>query len=80
MARIAGVPPKKANLEARAVYWMAKRRLGKVPEPITVTAHHPWILRGCGAFELALERCRRVEAKLKALASIKVATLIGCPF
>lgn len=80
MARITGVSPRNASLEARSVYWMAKRRLKRVPEPITVTAHHAWILRGYGAFEFALERSRQVDAKLKALASIKTATLIGCPF
>ena len=55
-------------------YRFARRRLGKVPEPVTITAHHPWIFHGMSGYELALERARRVEAKLKALAEIKAAT------
>lgn len=35
-------------------------------------------MRGWGAFELALERSRLVESKLKALAKIKTAMLVGC--
>ena len=57
-----------------------KRRIGKVPTPMTVMAYHPSIFRGYGAFEFAIERSKLVEPKLKALASIKAATLIGCPF
>jgi hypothetical protein len=46
MARIAEVPQGKASLLARLIYWMARRRLGKVPEPITITAHHRKLFRG----------------------------------
>jgi len=35
-------------------------------------------MRGWGAFALALERSRVVESKLKALAKIKTAMLVGC--
>jgi hypothetical protein len=35
---------------------------------------------GYGAFELALGRSRRVDDRLKDLAALKAATLIGCPF
>jgi hypothetical protein len=80
MSRIPGVPEKSAPWLVRLAYRMARRRVGKVPEPIMVTAHSPWIFRGMGAFELALERARRVDPKLKALAGIKAAALVGCPF
>ena len=80
MTRINGVPENKAGLVTRWAYRYARRRLGKVPEPLTVVAHHPTIAKGYGAYEFALERSRRVDAKLKALASLKAATLVGCPF
>ncbi len=80
MARIEGIPKSEAGLLARFAYRMARRRFGKVPEPLTLIAHHTWLLRGVGALELALEKSRLVDARLKALAEIKVATLIGCPF
>lgn len=80
MARIDGVPARRAGIMQRLGFWYARRRVGKVPEPMTVKAHHPWIFRGYGAYEFALERSRHVEEKLKALASLKAAALVGCPF
>ena len=80
MARIEGLPKPKASLATRFAYWYSRRRYGKVPEPLTIVAHHPWIRRGYGAYEFALDRARRVDVRLKALASLKAATLIGCPF
>ncbi len=80
MSRIGGVPAERAGAMTRFSYRYAKRRLGKVPTPLTIVAHSPWIFRGYGAFEFSLERASSVDHKLKALASIKAATLIGCPF
>jgi len=80
MARIDGVPETCAPWLVRFAYRFARRRLGKVPEPVAVAAHNSWIFRGMGAYELALERARLVDPKLKALASIKAAALVGCPF
>ncbi len=80
MARIEGVPESKAGLVRRFAYWMARRRFGRVPEPLTLVAHHSWVARGYVGFELALDRARRVDGRLKALAQLKVAMLIGCPF
>lgn len=80
MARIQGVPKNKAGLMTRFAYWYAKRSVGKVVEPLTIVAHHPWISRAYGSYEFGLERARLVDEKLKALASLKAATLVGCPF
>lgn len=80
MARIDGVQKSKASLMTRFVYWMARRRLGRVPEPLTIVAHHSWVARGYVGLELAFDRARRVDGRLKALAQLKVAMLIGCPF
>jgi hypothetical protein len=80
MSRITGVSEQKANIFVRLAYWFSKKRVGKVVEPLAVSAHHPWIFRGYDAYEFALERAYLVEGKLKALASIKAATLVGCPF
>jgi AhpD family alkylhydroperoxidase len=76
MSRIA--PPRRLGPVARAVYWVARRDYGQVPEPIEVTAHHPGILRGYGMFEWETGRARTVDARLKDLAGIKAAALVGC--
>ena len=80
MARIDGASRHQAGLLGRFAYWLSKRRLGKVPEPLAVAALHRWILRGYVGYEFALDRSRLVDPRLKALASLKVATLIGCLF
>jgi len=80
MARIAGVPNDRAGMLTRFAYWFSNRRFGKVAEPLAVTAHHAQIFRAYGAYEFFLERARRVEPRLKVLAELKAATLIGCPF
>jgi AhpD family alkylhydroperoxidase len=57
---------------------MSKRMYGRTPEPFFVTAHHPGILRGYGMFEWESERANTVDEKLKDLAMIKAAALVGC--
>ena len=80
MTRIEGLPESKAGLLARLAYRYGKKRLGKVPQPMTITAHHPWIFRGYAAYEFALERSQLVPHRVKALVSLTAATLVGCPF
>jgi len=43
-------------------------------------AHHPGILVAVAAFELGFERARDVDARLKELAVLKAASLVGCRF
>jgi AhpD family alkylhydroperoxidase len=76
MSRVSG--PRRLGPFARAAYWMAKRDFGRVPAPLEVTAHHPGILRGYGAFEWEIGRAKSLDAKLKDLAGIKTAALVGC--
>ena len=79
-ARIAGVSEREAGPLVRLVYRMAKRLFRKIPEPLTVAAHHRWIFQGYTAYEFCLGKARRVDARLKALAGLKAAALVGCPF
>src|SRR5215211_2330245 len=80
MARILSVPEKDAGLLGRFAYRFSRCRFGKVPEPMRVTAHHCNVLLGTGAMELALDRSRLVDARLKKLAEMKVALVVGCEF
>jgi hypothetical protein len=64
----------------RLGYLFAKRKVGAVPEPLKITAHHPRLFRAVAHMELGQEAAKQVPAPLKTLASIKVAMLIGCPF
>ena len=70
--------PSRLGPFARVASWMSKRDFGLVPEPVEITAHHPGILRGYGIFEWEIGRAGSVDSKLKDLAEIKVAALVGC--
>lgn len=80
MPRISSVARADAGPLVRFVYREARRRVGRVPEPLTIAAHDRWTMLGQGAFELALERCKAVDHRLLELAQLKAATLSGCEF
>jgi len=84
MSRIRGADPSRqgflAGLFTRVVYALTKRKLGRVVMPVQVTAHHPQILWGYGQMEQSLLSSHRVDVALKELATLRVATLVGCPF
>lgn len=80
MARVRAVPEREAGLLGRLAYRFSRRRFGKVMEPLTIMAHHPRLLAGYGAFELALDRSHLLDGRLKELAVLKTAALVGCEF
>lgn len=86
MARIAGVEPRQAGLITRLLYRLARRKTGQVAgrpelvEPLKITAHHPRLLQALGQMEMGQGAARAVSPELKAIASLKTAMLIGCPF
>jgi len=84
MARIAGAPANSGGplrrLLVRGLYFLTQRRLGRLIMPVQVTAHHPTILWGYGQMERSQASSKLVDAKLKGLAELRVATLVGCPF
>jgi len=84
MARIAAAPANSGGparrLLVRGLYFLTQRRLGRLIMPVQVTAHHPTILWGYGQMERSQASSKLVDAKLKGLAELRVATLVGCPF
>jgi len=80
MPRIPGIEPAQASVFARFVYWMTRRRFGQVLEGVKIAAHSPRLLRGLGQMEMTQAALKSVDHALVALAEIKVATMIGCPF
>lgn len=80
MPRIPAVERSQAGFLTRFVYWMTKRKVGRVILPVKVTAHQPRLLRGMGGMEEAQAAVHSIPETLKELASIKAAMLIGCPF
>lgn len=86
MARIRGVEPRDAGLLTRALYGLVKRKMrelsgqARLVEPIQVTAHHTRLLVALGQMEMGQAAAKSVPARLKSLASIQAARLIGCPY
>ena len=86
MARMNGLEPRQASWYVRLVYWFVRRSIGKITglgrlvEPVKITAHHPRLLKASGQMESGQAAAASVPAPLNALAGIKAATLIGCPF
>jgi len=80
MARIQGIESEQAGLFIRFVYWMTKRKLGRVVLPVKIAAHHPRLLRAVGAMEMGQAAANSVPTPIKVLAELKAATLVGCPF
>jgi AhpD family alkylhydroperoxidase len=76
--RIQGAPER--GPLRRVAYGMARRRLGRVPEPFAVTAHHAKMFGAMSGFEMALERSKTVPARYKALAELRAAMVVGCEF
>ena len=84
MARIGGADPSQQGLLnglfTRIIYGMTKRKVGRVVMPVKITAQHPKLLWGYGQMDQSLLSSKLVDAGLKNLAQLRVATLVGCPF
>jgi len=80
MSRIAPVPRRRAGWLTRFTFWYAERSFGKLPGSLGVLAHHPGVFRAVAGYELLVRRARAVDEKLKLLAELRVAALIGCRF
>ena len=84
MSRIPGADPSKlgffSGLFTRLIYFLTKRKLGRVVMPVQVIAHHPRLLWGYGQMEQSLLFSHELDEALKELATLRVSTLVGCPF
>ena len=77
--RIEPLPPKRAGLLTRAMYRVAKRRYGEVPEPFAVVAHHRRLLIASAVHETMIQRASRtLPASVRELAVLWTARKIGC--
>jgi 4-carboxymuconolactone decarboxylase len=47
-------------------------------DPVRAFAHHPTLLAGYGALEMAAQRATRLDARTKELAVMRAAMLAGC--
>jgi alkylhydroperoxidase family enzyme len=74
--RLGSPPPR--GLLAGAARWYGRRRFGRPLSTVDAYLHHPRLLMGYGSFETAVERSHRVDERLKLLAELKAAAVVGC--
>lgn len=70
----------KPGLLSRIAYRTARRRFGRVPQPLTVWAHHRPLMLGVATFEHSVQRWRALDRTCKSLAVLRSAQVIGCPW
>ncbi len=77
--RIEPLSPKRAGLLTRAMYRVARRRYGQVPEPFTVAAHHRKLMVAGAVHETMVDRASRMlPASVRELAVFWTARAVGC--
>jgi len=80
MVRMSGLEANRASWSARIVFWFAKKKLGHIPEGTKILAHDPRLLRQFTRMTLYSEAKGEFPKRLKRLAMLKTAMLVGCPF
>ena len=80
MTRIQPLTDGDASPEVRALFDSNRARFGEVLQSLAVTARHPGILEGYRGFEAGLRASPLLEASLRHLVVLKVATMLGCPY
>lgn len=80
MARVQGVPLNTRNPLLRLAFWLTRRRFGRPVEPLQGYARSGVVFTSMMALEVGMERAHRVDARLRQLAELRVAALVGCPF
>jgi alkylhydroperoxidase family enzyme len=77
--RIEPLPPKRAGLLTRAMYRVAKRRYGQVPEPLAVVAHHRKLMVDWAVHESLTDwASKTLPVSVRQLAVLWTARKIGC--
>jgi hypothetical protein len=76
---MAGLTDKEAGWIARYIFRAVRKRVGRLTDTFRIAAHAPGLLLGWSLHELAFERANTVERRLRTLAQLKTAALIGCP-
>lgn len=78
MNRAIGVSDKEAGLRTRIIYWLVKRRRGRIHLGMRLRAHDPKLLELACRMDVH-NSAGMLPSALKELAQIKVAVMVGCP-
>jgi len=78
--RIKGIDPEHAPDGVKAAFQKSTQLFGRIITPNLVMAHRPEIFLASGRLSQAVAASAVVDGRLKALAFVRTAQLIGCPF
>lgn len=79
--RIEAIEPEQAGWLTRFAYFLVRRRYGKLMTPIKVWARLPAALFGTAFAMWGIEGVSKgLDPKIKHLANLRTAQMVGCPF
>lgn len=79
-SRAAGVRDDQAGFWTKLIFWRVRRRLGRIPLSSRIHARDLKLLLLNSEMSRHLAAPGKVPTKLKELAQLKVAAMVGCPF
>jgi hypothetical protein len=68
------------SLKVAAIKSFVKRKLGRSIRPVETMSANPTVLIGYARYSQTLMSLKRVDEKLKALARVRAAKMVECPF
>lgn len=80
MSRIEGLKDNEAGFIVRQVFKQAAKVAGAVPEPLRLMARNSGVISAAVGFELGFGRAKSLDDKIKQLATLKAASMVGCVF
>lgn len=80
MSRSPGVQDKDASLRTRIIFWLAKRKIGRVSSGMRIRGLDPKYLTASVRMDAFAAAPGVVPMTLKELAQLKVAMMVGCVF
>jgi alkylhydroperoxidase family enzyme len=78
--RIKGIDPETAPDNLKPIFERSIKRFGRVITPNLVMAHRPEVMLAAANLGVAIGATGTIEGRLKSMASLRAAQMIGCPF
>lgn len=78
--RIRGIDPDTAPESVRPAFQQSLDAFGRIITPALVAAHRPEIFMASGRLNKAVAVSTVVDGRLKTMAFVRTAQMIGCPF
>jgi hypothetical protein len=78
--RVKGIDANNPPASVQPIFDRSRERYGRIVGPSLVMGHRPEVLLAASSLGRAIDNSNVVEPRLKILASVRAAQMIGCPF